>query len=278
MTREPLLITAAVVGAEVMREQTPYVPYTPEEIADECARCRAAGAAMVHVHGRLEDGTPTQDRETFGAILRGVRERCDALVQFSTGGAVWMSVAERIDAVSLRPDMATLTTGTVNFGDDVFMNSLPMIREIAHALGRVGVRPEIEVFDTGMVDTALKLLKEGLLDGPLHFDFVLGVPGAMGARRENLEFLVGMIPEGSTWSVAGVGRHELPLARVAIELGGHVRVGLEDNIYLSKGVLAKGSHELVEAVAGYAAELGRPLATPAQAAEMLRVPAEPWLV
>ena len=272
---EPLMITAAVVGAEVMREQTPHVPYTPGEIADECARCREAGAVMVHVHGRRDDGTPTQDRETFKAILEGVRERCDALVQFSTGGAVWMSVAERIDAVDLRPDMATLTTGTVNFGDDVFMNSLPMIREIATALASHGVRPEIEVFEVGMVDTALRLLREGLLEGPLHFDFVLGVPGAMGGRRENLEFLVSMIPEGSTWSVAGVGRHELPLARAAIEMGGHVRVGLEDNIYLSKGVLAKGSYELVEVVAGYAAELGRPLATPEQAAQILRLPAAP---
>jgi 3-keto-5-aminohexanoate cleavage enzyme len=272
---EPLMITAAVVGAEVMREQTPHVPYTPDEIADECARCREAGAVMVHVHGRRDDGTPTQDRETFGAILEGVRARCDALVQFSTGGAVWMSVAERIEALDLRPDMATLTTGTVNFGDDVFMNSLPMIREIATALAAHGVRPEIEVFEAGMVDTALRLLREGLLEGPLHFDFVLGVPGAMGGRRENLEFLVSMIPEGSTWSVAGVGRHELPLARAAIELGGHVRVGLEDNIYVSKGVLAKGSYELVEVVAGYAAELGRPLATPEQAARILRVPAAP---
>ena len=272
---EPLIITAAVVGAEVMREQTPHVPYTPDEIADECARCHAEGAAMVHVHGRLEDGTPTQDRETFRAILEGVRQRCDALVQFSTGGAVWMSVEERIEALDLRPDMATLTTGTVNFGDDVFMNSMPMIRQIATGLATYGVRPEIEVFEVGMVDTALRLLREGLLEGPLHFDFVLGVPGAMGGRRENLEFLVSMIPEGSTWSVAGVGRHELPLARAAIEMGGHVRVGLEDNIYLSKGVLAKGSYELVEVVAGYAAELGRPLATPEQAAQILRLPAAP---
>ena len=271
---EPLIITAAVVGAEVMREQTPHVPYTPDEIADECARCHAEGATMVHVHGRLEDGTPTQDRETFRAILDGVRERCDALVQFSTGGAVWMSVEERIEALDLRPDMATLTTGTVNFGDDVFMNSMPMIRQIATGLAAHGVRPEIEVFEAGMVDMALRLVREGLVEAPLHFDFVLGVPGAMGGRLENLEFLVGMIPEGSTWSVAGVGRHELPLARAAIEMGGHVRVGLEDNIYLSKGVLAKGSWELVREVAKFAEELGRPLATREDAQRILRIPAD----
>jgi 3-keto-5-aminohexanoate cleavage enzyme len=271
MSDQPLIITAAIVGAETMREQTPYVPYTPDEIAAEAVRCREKGASMVHVHGRLDDGTPTQDRETFRKILEGIRAQSDILVQFSTGGAVWMSVEERIEGVSLKPDMATLTTGTVNFGDDVFMNSLPMIRAIAAELNKYGVRPEIEIFDTGMVDTALRLVKDGLLEGPLHFDFVLGVPGAMGARPENLEFLVSMIPQGSTWSVAGIGRFELPLAYQAIEMGGHVRVGLEDNVYIEKGVLARGSWELVERVAEYAVKKGRPLATPEVAKTLLRV-------
>ena len=268
---EPLIITAAVDGAETMREHNPAVPYTPEEIAQEAVRCREAGASMVHVHGRLPDGTPTQDRETFGEILRLIRERSDILVQFSTGGAVWMSVEERIEALDLQPDMATLTTGTVNFGDDVFMNSWPMICQIARKLQEHGVRPEIEVFDTGMVDTALRLLKEGLVEGPLHFDFVLGVPGGMGARPENLEFLVGMIPQESTWCVAGIGRHELPLAKKAIEMGGHVRVGLEDNIYIEKGVLARGSWELVEKVVGFSKSFGRPISDPNLAASKLRL-------
>ncbi|TXD38802.1 3-keto-5-aminohexanoate cleavage protein [Lujinxingia vulgaris] len=267
----PLIITAAVVGAEVMREHTPHVPYTPVEIAEEAARCRQAGAAMVHVHGRLDDGTPTQDRATFETILNETRQRTDALVQFSTGGAVWMSVDERIEGLDLKPDMATLTTGTVNFGDDVFMNSLPMIRQIASRQRELGIVPEIEVFDTGMVDTALNLLKEGVVTAPLHFDFVLGVPGAMGARPENLRFLVEMLPDDATWSVAGIGRHQLPLAELAIAMGGHVRVGLEDNIYLSRGVLAKGSYELVERVAELAAAADRPLATPAQARQILQL-------
>jgi 3-keto-5-aminohexanoate cleavage enzyme len=259
---DPLIITAAVVGAETMREHTPHVPYTPEEIAREAERCRQAGASMVHVHGRKDDGTPTQDRETFRQILDQIRDRCDVLVQFSTGGAVGMSVEERIEALDLRPDMATLTTGTVNFGDEVFLNSLPMIRQIAQRLGEFGVAPEVEIFDTGMVDTALRLVKEELLEEPLHFDFVLGVPGGMGGRPENLEFLVDMIPAGSTWSVAGIGRHELPLAYKAVDMGGHVRVGLEDNIFIEKGVLAKGSYELVEKVADYARAQGREIATP----------------
>ncbi len=267
----PLIITAAIVGAETMREQTPHVPYTPQEIADEALRCADAGAAMVHIHGRRDDGTPTQDRETFAAIFDAIRQRTDILVQFSTGGAVGMDVEQRIEALSLRPHMATLTTGTVNFGDEVFMNSLPTIRTIAKRLQKFGIRPEIEVFDTGMIDTALRLCDEGLLESPLHFDFVLGVPGAMGASQRNLEFLVNSIPENCTWSVAGMGRHELPLARFAVEHGGHVRVGLEDNIYLKKGRLARGSFELVEKVVEYARRRKRPLASVAQARELLRI-------
>lgn len=268
---QPLIITAAVDGAETMREHNPNVPYTPEEIAEEARRCREAGASMVHVHGRLADGTPTQSRAVFAQILEKIRERSDILVQFSTGGAVWMTVDERIEALDLKPDMATLTTGTVNFGEDVFMNSLPMIRQIAERLHAFGVRPEVEIFDTGMVDTALNLLRQGILQGPLHFDFVLGVPGGMGGRPENLDFLVSMIPAGSTWSVAGIGRFELALAKKAIDMGGHVRVGLEDNVFVRKGVLAQGSWELVAQVADYARQQGRELATPQTARELLHL-------
>lgn len=268
---QPLLITAAVVGAETMREHTPYVPYTPDEIADEAVACREAGASMVHVHGRLDDGTPTQDAGTFGQILSKIRARTDILVQFSTGGAVGMSVEERIEGLALRPDMATLTTGTVNFGDGVFMNDLSTIRTIAARLTALQIRPEIEVFEVGMLETAIKLERDGELDGPLHVDFVLGVPGAMSGKPEHLNYLVSMLPEGWTWCVAGVGRYEMPLAEQAIQMGGHVRVGLEDNIYLSRGVLARGNAELVAHVAQLAARHSRPLATPASARAMLRV-------
>jgi 3-keto-5-aminohexanoate cleavage enzyme len=268
---EPVVITAALVGAETMRSHTPHVPYTPVEIAEEAHRCRMAGASMVHVHGRRPDGLPTQDRETFQAILEEVRSRCDVLVQFSTGGAVGMPVEERIEALNLCPDMATLTTGTVNFGDEIFVNSMPMIRQIAAALQQHRIRPEIEIFDTGMVDTALRLVREELLELPAHFDFVLGVPGGMGARVENLVFLVEMLPVGCTWSVAGIGRHELPLAYAALEMGGHVRVGLEDNIFLEKGRLALGSYELVEKVVEAALLMGREVATPHLARQILNL-------
>ena len=267
----PLIITAAVVGAEVMREHTPHVPYTPEEIADEALRCYNAGAAIVHVHGRHPDGSPTQDRQTFQQILEAIRDRCDILVQFSTGGAVGMGVEERIQALDLQPDMATLTTGSVNFGDDVFINDWETITTISRRLQRFDITPEIEIFDTAMVDNALRLLDEGLLSLPLHFDFVLGVPGAMAASERHLRFLIDSLPDRSTWSVAGMGRHELPLAYRAIDLGGHVRVGLEDNIYLKKGVLAQGSFELVDAVAQRAQQQHRPLASVQDARQLLGV-------
>ena len=267
----PLLITAAICGAEVFRKDTPHVPYTPLELAEEAVRCHEAGAHMVHLHVREPDGTPSQSAELFAQAMQAIRARVPMLVQFSTGVAVGMSVAERADAIRLRPDMATLTTGSVNFGDGVFLNDPTSIREIATRLRSFGVRPEIECFDTGMVDTALRLAAEGLVALPAHFNFVLGMAGGMGATPAHLEFIRSLIPDGCTWSVAGIGRHELPLARQAIAAGGHVRVGLEDNVYLRKGVLAKGSFELVAQVAAMAREAQRPLATMAQARELLRL-------
>jgi len=267
----PLVVTAAICGAEVFRKDTPHIPYTPAELVHEALRCHEVGAHMVHLHVRETDGTPSQRVELFAEVLEAIRARVPLLVQFSTGGAVGMSVAERADAVQLRPDMATLTTGSVNFGEGVFLNAPQDIREIATRLRRFGVRPEIECFDTGMVDTALRLAAQGLVDLPAHFNFVLGMPGGMGATAAHLDFIRGLLPSGCTWSVAGIGRHELPLARQAIAWGGHVRVGLEDNLYLRKGVLAKGSFELVEQVGQVARDAGRPLATMTEARALLRV-------
>lgn len=271
----PMVITAAMVGAETTREQTPYLPISAEEIAEDAARCREAGAAMIHLHVRKPDGSPSQDAELFRAAIRAIRARCDVLIQTSTGGAVGMSGDERCGPLTLtgtdRPDMATLTTGTVNFGEEVFWNPRPLVRDIARRIRAIGLRPEIECFDVGMMDEALALAKEGLIDLPAHYDFVLGVPGGVGARPEVLDFMIASLPQGSTWTVAGVGRHQLPFAELAAEKGGNARVGLEDNIYLSKGVLAKGNFELVAEAARRARAKGRELATPQQARELLRL-------
>ncbi len=270
-----MVITAAMVGAETTREQTPALPITAEEIAEDAAKCREAGAAMVHIHVRTPDGKPSQDTELFRAAIRAIRKKCDVLIQVSTGGAVGMNVDERCGGLALtgadRPDMATLSTGTVNFGNDVFWNPRPLIRDIATRIKALRIKPELECFDAGMVDEAFALEKEGFIGFPAHFDFVLGVGGAMAARPEALDFLRGYVPPGSTWTCAAMGRHQLPFVELSAERGGNARVGLEDNIYLSKGVLAKGNYELVAEAAKRAKAKGRVLASPQEARVLLRL-------
>lgn len=277
MAHPPMIITAAIVGAEVMRKDTPYVPYTPEEIADEAVRCCEAGASIVHLHAREADGTPSQSAELFGRAIGLIRSRCDIIVQTSTGGAVGMNVDERCGPLTLtgelKPEMATLTTGTVNFGDDVFMNARPMVREIARRIRDLGIKAEFEIFDAGMIDEAKYLHREGLVEFPGHWDFVLGVPGALGARPDALDYLRSQLPEGATWSCAAIGRHQLPFVELVAERGGHSRVGLEDNIFVAKGELAKGSYELVQRAVALAKGKGREIATPKQARELLGIPA-----
>ena len=271
---EPLIITAAVVGAELNRDDTAYLPLTPGEIAEEACAAHFAGATMIHLHARAADGSPTQDAQVYAQIIQEVRARCpDVIVQVSTGGAVGMSAEERLQPISLHPDMASLTTGTVNFSEDIFVNDLPMVRHFAQAMRLQSVTPEIEIFDTGMIPAALRLVKEGLLTEPLHFDLVLGVPGGAAGTPKNLLHLVESLPVGSTWTVAGIGAAQLPLAVMAIILGGHVRVGLEDNIYYKRGVLSEGNAPLVSRVVRLADELGRPVATPAEARRILRLEA-----
>jgi 3-keto-5-aminohexanoate cleavage enzyme len=268
---EPLIITVAPVGAELMPDQTPHLPVTPAELAATASACRAAGAAVIHVHCREDDGRNTHAVARFEQALRAIREASDLIVQFSTGGAIGMTPEERAAPLELRPEMATLTCGTVNFGDDVFENSFPIMRGIAAAMARYGVRPELEVFDLGHLSNARRLAREGAIELPQHVDFVLGVPGGLDASVEHLVDCVRALPAGCTWSVAGIGRMQLPLATVAIAMGGHVRVGLEDNIWYAKGRLARND-ELVARVARIAGELGRPVATPDEARRLLRLP------
>ncbi|HBK86887.1 MAG TPA: 3-keto-5-aminohexanoate cleavage protein, partial [Firmicutes bacterium] len=231
--------------------------------------CWEAGASIIHLHVRDANEQPTQDVAVFAEAKRLINKRCDIIVQFSTGGAVGLPVEERTKPLSVRPEMATLSTGTVNFGPDVFMNSEHYIEGIAKAIVENGVKPEIEVFEVGMIDNALRLVRKGLLTLPLHFDFVMGVPGGIGGTVKNLLHLVESIPVGSSWSVAGIGRAELPLATMAIIMGGHVRVGFEDNIYYSRGVKAESNAQLVARIVRLAKELGREVATPNEARQQL---------
>ncbi len=265
---DPLIITVAPVGAELTPDQTPHLAVTPAQLGEVAAKIRKAGASIVHVHCRNDDGSNTHDVARFKAAYDSVRASSDLIVQFSTGGAIGMSPEERASVLQLRPEMATLTCGSVNFGDEIFENSFPIMRRILRAMQQYGVRPELEIFDKGHLANARRLEREGLLSFPQHVDFVLGVPGGLEASVSNLCDLVGVLPEGCTWSVAGIGRMQLPLAMAAMAMGGHVRVGLEDNIYYSKGRLAT-NEELVARVVRIAGELGRPVADPAQARAIL---------
>ena len=264
-----LVLTAAIVGAEITRAQTPHLPITAREIADEAARCREAGAAVIHLHVRNDDGSPTQSAERFAEAIAAIRAKTDCVVQTSTGGAVGMSLDERAQPLQCKPEMATLNCGTINFGDDVFVNSRKDIRDLAARIAKAGSIAELECYEVGHVEEALKLLAEGAISPPLHFQFVLGVPGGIGAREEHVRYMRSLVPTGATWAVAAVGRFQQPLTEAAMRLGGHARVGLEDNIYLEKGVLAEGSAPLVKRAADYARSIGRNPVEPPRARAML---------
>ena len=268
---DKLIITAAICGAEVTKEQNPAVPYTVEEIVREAKSAVDAGAAIVHLHVREDDGTPTQNRERFRECIEAIYKECpDVIIIPSTGGAVGMTADERLQPTELFPEMATLDCGTCNFGDDVFENTMPMMRDFGKRMLENNIKPEYECFEMGHLDTILTMARKGQVPAaPMQFNFVLGVPGCTSATVQNLCWLVNAIPAGSTWTATGIGRHEFTLAAAAIAMGGHVRVGFEDNLYLEKGVLAKSNGELVAKVVRLAKELGREVATSAEAREIL---------
>lgn len=268
---EKLIITAAICGAEVTKEHNPNVPYTVEEIANEAYKAYKAGASIIHLHVREDDGTPTQSKDRFEKCINAIKEKCpDAIIQPSTGGAVGMSSEERLQPTELRPEMATLDCGTCNFGgDEVFVNTENMIKEFGEKMINLGIKPECEVFDKGMIDMALRLQKKGYIKTPMHFNFVMGVNGGITGTTRDLQFMIDSIPAGSTFTVSGVGRAQLPMTTMAIITGGHVRVGFEDNVNIAKGVPASSNADFVEKVVRLAKELGREIATPSEAREIL---------
>ncbi|WP_302567131.1 3-keto-5-aminohexanoate cleavage protein [Culturomica massiliensis] len=268
---EKLIITAAICGAEVLKEHNPAVPYTVEECVREARSAYDAGASIIHLHVRYDDGTPTQDKARFKVIMDAIREACpDVIIQPSTGGAVGMTDDERLQPTELHPEMATLDCGTLNFGgDEVFMNTENTIRYFGQRMIELGIKPELEVFDKSMIEMALRMHKKGFIKAPMHFDFVMGVNGGIGGDIRDFVFLRHSIPSDATYTVAGIGRYEFSLAVCAIVDGGHVRVGFEDNVYLSKGVLAKSNGELVGKVVRLAKEFGREIATPDEARQIL---------
>ena len=226
---------------------------------------------MLHLHVRGDDGQNTQSGERYAEVIAAIRRKCDCVIQTSTGGAVGMSVEERAGPLACEPEMATLNCGTINFGDEVFVNSRPSIRRLAAKIRAASAVPELECYEVGHIEEALSLAAEGVITPPLHFQFVLGVKGAIGAREEIVHFMRSLVPSNATWGVAAMGRWQQPMTELAMRLGGHARVGLEDNIYLSKGILSEGSAPLVARAAGYARSIGREPVDPDRARAMLGI-------
>lgn len=226
---------------------------------------------MIHLHVRWDDGTPTQDKGRFQEMVDAIRKECpDVIIQPSTGGAVGMTDLERLQSTEITPtpEMATLDCGTCNFGgDEIFINTDNTINNFGDIMKERGIKPECEVFDKGMIDLALKAAKKGHIDYPIHFDFVLGVQ--MTATIRDLVIMATSIPADSTWTATGIGKNCWNIVAGTIAMGGHVRVGFEDNVYLEKGVLAKSNGEMVEKVVKIAKLMGREIATPAEAREIL---------
>ncbi|MBQ7246083.1 MAG: 3-keto-5-aminohexanoate cleavage protein [Firmicutes bacterium] len=272
---EKLIISSCICGAEVTKENNPAVPYTVEEIVREAKSAYDAGAALIHLHVRWDDGTPTQDKGRFQECIDAIRKECpDVIIQPSTGGAVGMTDLERLQSTEVdpTPEMATLDCGTCNFGgDEIFVNTDTTIENFARIMLERGIKPELEVFDKGMIDLALRVAdRKGLLVHPLHWDFVLGVQ--MSASVRDLVYMASSIPAGSTWTATGIGKEAWNIAAATIAMGGHVRVGFEDNVYLEKGVLAKSNGEMVDKAVSIAKLLGRPIASPNEAREILSLP------
>ena len=268
---EKLIITAAVTGSLPTRQKTLYVPIRPEEIVDAGVRCEQAGAAVIHVHARNpQDESASTDFQIFKEIHEGLKQRTNLIIQISTGGRAGMAYEQRSDRLTLKPEMASLTTGSVNFPDSVYANSPELIEHLARDMQTHGIKPEMEIFDVSMIRNAVELADKGLAAAPLHFDFVMGLKGAIPATIENLVHLKNSIPAGATWTVAGIGPAQLVMNTYAILMGGHVRVGLEDNIYFRKGELAP-NERFVERMVKMAAEFGRPVASPDEARRIMHL-------
>jgi 3-keto-5-aminohexanoate cleavage enzyme len=266
---EPLIISAAICGGEHTRAATPHLPQTPQEIADSAYGAYQAGAAIAHVHVWDEHGRPTQDLDLYREVYRLLGARCDMIVNVTTGPGGQPPEDERLAPLALEPELASFDAGSLNFGDYVFLNSPQFLRRLAERMAQAGTKPELEIFDLGMIGNCRALAEEGLLPEPLHFQFVLGVPGGAPATAHTLLHLVDALPAGATWSATGIGRWSVRTVLLAMALGGHIRVGLEDSIYYRRGELATSNAQLVARVARIAAEAGRPLASTAETRAIL---------
>jgi 3-keto-5-aminohexanoate cleavage enzyme len=268
---KPLIISCPIVGAELTKDDYPYLPTTPDELSQAAVEAVEQGASIIHLHVRDENGKPSQRVDLFKEVSKKIKDQCDCILQYSTGGAVGTPLEERIAPLSLKPEMATLSMGSLNFGNEIFENTQDIIVGIAKSMKQNNVMPELEVFDYGMMDTIDRFVKKDLIPSHYHIDFVLGVPGGMNGEIKSLVMLLDRISKEQTWTVAGVGRYQLPLAVHAIMMGGNIRIGIEDNIFYRKGEMAKSNAQLIERFVKIAKLADREIATLSQAREILKL-------
>lgn len=268
-----MAVTVAPSGAEVTRADNPAVPYLPSEIASEALDAQRAGATVVHLHVREPDGRPSARPELFVEVMAQIRDGSQLVTMVSTGGSVEMSLDQRLAGLEARPDMASLETGSMNFGEDLFATLPSQTREIAERIKAAGAVPEIEVFEIGHVDSALRLQKEGVLAEPLRINTVLGVRGGMAATPGNFLAMRDAVPPGAIWGVTVIGRRQWRILALAVLLGAdYVRVGMEDNVFLDTTKPAPSNAALVAKLRAIAEGNGRAVATPEEVRAVLALP------
>jgi uncharacterized protein (DUF849 family) len=270
---DKLIIKLAPTGMIPRKEDTPFVPITAEEIIKDTCEAYKLGASVVHVHAREKNGNPTHKKEVFEEIFKGIKEKCpEIIICATTSGRVVPQVEHRTEVLDLNPEMASLTVGSLNFPKHPSVNSMDTIKKIASKMLEKDILPELEIFEPGFINTSKYLARKGLLKKPLHYNLLLGSLGSMSAEIRDLCFLVDSLPPSSSWSATGIGRFQTQINAAAILMGGHVRVGLEDSIYFKyqNKELATNS-KLVKRIVNLANELGRDIATPKEAREILGI-------
>ncbi len=268
----PVVVTVAITGADVFRDNNPNIPYTTEEIADSTIEAAAAGATVAHLHVREDDGTPSGRPELFVDAIERIRAGCDVLTMVSTGGANDMTIEERTTGLEANPDISGVESGSMNFGDETFITPPPAGRGIIERATKAGIALEVEAFDVGHVVSAVRWLEEGILPAPMRINLVFGVPGGIDATPEALASMVRPLPDDAFWTVTCIGRHHQRLLGLGLLMGAPgIRTGLEDVAYISRGVHAPSNAALVEMAVGLAGTLGREVASQDQAKELLRL-------
>lgn len=269
---QPVIITVAITGAVTRKKDNPALPVTPQEQIESTHECFEAGATLAHIHVRNPDETPSSDPELFSRVQEGIRKHCPGMIiQFSTGGR-GREQSARGAMLGLRPDMASLATGSVNFPNNIYENPPEFVEGLARTMQEYQIKPEVEVFDLAMLYNAANLIKKGLLDDQPHIQFVMGIPNAMPARRSIFDFLrseLAQVMPRATWVAAGIGRHQWDVNQWCLEEGGHCRTGLEDNTRFDKDRLAASNAELVKKIVDRCEHYGRRPATAREARSIL---------